>query len=105
MPIRYELLRQAILEKKQVIAVYDGYPREMCPHVLGWKNGIRHVFSFQFAGDSSQGLPAEGGWKCMEVDGLSEVSLRDGPWHTGTTENDKSEGCVELNQIEAQVAF
>lgn len=105
MPTVYELLYQAISEKKQILAVYDGYPREMCPHVLGWKNGVRHIFSFQFAGGSSQGLPPEGQWKCMDVDGLSNVSLRDGPWHTGTRKTDKPQSCVDLNQIDLEVAF
>jgi hypothetical protein len=39
MPGVYSLLYQAIEEKKQVIAMYDGYLREMCPHVFrikGW---------------------------------------------------------------------
>jgi hypothetical protein len=101
----HDLLYQAIGEKKQVIADYDGYHREMCPHVLGWKNGVRHVFSYQFAGGSSQGLPPEGQWKCMDVDGLSNVSLREGPWHTGTRKTDKPQSCVDLNQIEREVAF
>src|SRR5882724_11554948 len=63
MPGVYSLLYQAIEEKKQVIAMYDGYLREMCPHVLGSKDGVRHVLLFQFAGDSSQGLPPGGQWK------------------------------------------
>ncbi len=105
MPSVYDLLYQAISQKKQVIAVYDGYPREMCPHVLGWKNGVRHVFSYQFAGGSSTGLPAEGQWKCMDVDGLSGVSLREGPWYTGTRKTDKPQSCVDLSQIDIEVAF
>jgi hypothetical protein len=67
MPDTYALLRQAILERKHVIAEYDGFHREMCPHVLGWKDGVRHIFSFQFAGGSSKGLPPEGQWKWMSV--------------------------------------
>ena len=35
----YELIKDAILNKKQITAVYDGYYREMCPHALGTKNG------------------------------------------------------------------
>ena len=31
----------------------------------------------------SQGLPQGGQWKCMEVDGLSNVSLKEGLWFTG----------------------
>ena len=33
----YELIKDAILNKRQVFAIYKGYRREMCPHTLGWK--------------------------------------------------------------------
>jgi len=105
MPDTYSLVRQAILEKKQIIAEYDGYHREMCPHVLGMKNGVRHVLSYQFAGQTSEGLPPEGQWKCMDVDNLSQVLLRDGPWHTGVRKTNKPQRCVDLNEIDVQVAF
>jgi len=35
----YGLIRQAIIDKNIVIASYRGYIREMCPHVIGEKNG------------------------------------------------------------------
>ena len=35
----YNLIRQAILDKQQVIADYGGQRREMCPHAIGTKNG------------------------------------------------------------------
>lgn len=95
MPDVYSLLYQAIQQRKQVTAMYDGYQRELCPHLLGSKNGVRHVLSFQFAGGSSRGLPPGGQWKCMNVDGLSNVSLRDGPWLTGQGTTGKPQTCVE----------
>jgi hypothetical protein len=91
----YDLLSQAISERKQVLADYDGYHREMCPHVLGTKDGTLHVLSFQFAGDSSKGLPPGGQWKCMDVDGLSNVSLREGQWITGQRRTGKPQTCVD----------
>ncbi len=105
MPTNFELLRQAILEKKQIVANYDGLPRELCPHVLGWKDGVSHVLSFQFAGQSSKGLPPEGQWKCMNVDRLSNLMLRDGPWRTGVRKTNRPQSCVDLNQIDVEVDF
>jgi len=35
----YMKIRDAILQKLIVTADYDGFFREMCPHVLGMKNG------------------------------------------------------------------
>ena len=75
------------------------YLREMCPHVFGSKDGVRHVLSFQFAGDSSQGFPAGGQWKCMDVDGMSNVSLREGLWFTGPGKTGNPQPCVDIAHI------
>jgi len=44
----YELLRRAIVERRQVVAVYDGLRRELCPHRLGTKNGRLQCLFYQF---------------------------------------------------------
>ena len=49
----YDLIRQAIIEKKQVVAIYNGHQREMCPHVIGTKNGRQKALFYQFGGTSS----------------------------------------------------
>jgi hypothetical protein len=102
MPTNFQILKQAILEKKQVIGSYDGFPCEMCPHVVGLKRGIPNVLSFQFAGGSKTELPPGGEWKCMRVDGLLNLSLRDGPWHT---RDDHSEPQRCVDEIEIEVAY
>ncbi len=99
-----DLLIQAIQEKKQVTGYYDGLYREMCPHVIGWKGSAHHVLSYQFAGDSSKGLPPGGEWKCMDVDGISQLTLRDGSWYTDARHT-RPQTCVALNSVEAEVAF
>jgi len=98
-----ELLRAAILEKMHVKAEYDGYHREMCPHALGRKGGVRHVFSFQFAGQSSGGLRPGGEWRCMEVDKLSNVSVTKGQWRTRDDYKGPPPSCID--QIEVEVAY
>lgn len=80
----YAMLRRAILERKQVTCVFRGLHRELCPHVLGLnKSGQPQVLSFQFAGQSSKGLPTGGEWRCMPVSEMRNVNIRDGDWHTG----------------------
>jgi hypothetical protein len=76
------LIRQAIHRKQIVVATYHGFVREFCPHALGSKRRRRHVLAFQFAGDSQRGLPAEGAWRCFQVDLLQDVALRSGPWRS-----------------------
>ena len=53
----YATIRQAILDKEQVLATYHGYHREMCPHVIGWKHGEEHALFYQFGGQSGD-VPA-----------------------------------------------
>lgn len=96
----YELIREATLARRQVVATYKGHRRELCPHVLGTKNGRRHGLFFQFAGGSASTLPPGGDWRCIPVDGLEEVTIRDGPWHTGVGQGDP-ERCVDAIDVEA----
>ncbi|WGR92050.1 hypothetical protein MTX26_17385 [Bradyrhizobium sp. ISRA443] len=82
MPSRtYDLFRKAILTEHQVACSYQGRRRELCPHIIGHnKKGEEAVLAWQFAGESSGDLPQ---WRCLRLAGVSEVSLRKGPWHEG----------------------
>ena len=80
----YKLFEQAIRQRKQIVCLYRGYRRELCPIILGHKkSGEEAALTFQFAGESSS-RPASRRPVAMPV--LSDVSnaeLRDGPWHSG----------------------
>lgn len=82
----YELLRRAGARRQAVMAVYDGLPRLLCPHVLGRKAGWLHAFFYQFGGRSRRGLPATpegvGDWRCLAVEKLSQVELSTEAWRT-----------------------
>lgn len=83
----YDLIKRAIVERKQVTAVYDGLYRELCPHLLGTKQGRPQCLFYQFGGESRSGPivdGAPGNWRCLPLDGLSNVRLRDGAWHTAS---------------------
>jgi hypothetical protein len=90
----YALIRQAIAGRRPVRATYRGRVREMCPHVLGTKNGRARALFFQFAGESEGGLPPGGDWRCLAVDDLTEVSVREGPWRTARN-YDPTQSCVD----------
>ena len=51
----YDQIKEAVLKKLQVIAMYKGKYREMCPHVIGTKNGREKVLFYQFAGQPMAG--------------------------------------------------
>jgi len=77
----YMLFRKAIRTEQQVVCVYDGRPRELCPHIIGRnRNGEQVVLAWQFAGESSGKLPQ---WRCLRLALVSDVSLRKGPWLEG----------------------
>jgi len=105
MPTTYDLLRRAILEKKQVLATYDSLPREMCPHVLGLKEGRQQCLFYQFAGGSNRGIVpitdplAYQNWRCMEVAKLSDLQLRDGEWYS-ISRHTRPQTCVDVIDVE-----
>jgi hypothetical protein len=101
----YNLIRNAIINKQQVIATYNGYVREMCPHVLGLKNGRQHALFYQFAGGSSKGLDPSNprvNWRCVFVDELSNVSVREGLWHSADNHS-RPQTCVGTIDVEVDI--
>lgn len=101
----YSDVRQAILDKNQVIAHYGGHYREMCPHAIGTKNGKEQALFYQFAGDTSKG-PVTGdskdNWRCMPISGLSNVSIKSGSWHTA---DNHSQATTCIDEIDVQVDY
>jgi hypothetical protein len=102
----YQLVRQAIAEKRQVVAYYDGLYREMCPHVIGWnKRGIEQVLFYQFAGESSRGIfpinspQAFQNWRCMEIRKLEGAQLREGEW-LSISRHTRPQTCVATVDLE-----
>jgi hypothetical protein len=94
----YALIRCAIVEKKIVRAIYQGLYCEMCPHVIGIKNGRQFALFYQFGGLSNSGrIQSDGSienWRCIDIDALSEVTIEDGPWHTASYDS-KLQACVD----------
>lgn len=98
----YRLFRQAILEEKQVVCVYGGHQRELCPHIIGHTKGEEKVLAFQFGGTSSTKLPPRGEWRCLVLANVTEASLRDGPWRAGSSHR-QQQRCVEDIDLDVNV--
>lgn len=81
-------------QRKQVLCVYGGFRRELCPAVLGHSRGEEKALTFQFGGESSSGLPPGGEWRCLWLNKVSNVTLRDGPWFAGSSHT-WPQDCVE----------
>ena len=100
----YNTIREAIAKKQQVVATYNGYIREMCPHVIGYKDGKEQALFYQFAGESSSGPIVDGSEKnlrCIPIAGLSNISVRDGDWHTSTNHS-RRQTCVDRVDLEVE---
>lgn len=95
----YSLFAEAMAGRKQILCVYDGYPRELCPIVLGHSKEQEVALVYQFAGGSKDGLPHKGQWKCFHLSKVSDVKLRDGPWRAGSGHN-RPQTCVEIVDLD-----
>lgn len=101
----YEIISDAIRNKKQVIAIYQGHSRELCPHAIGTKNGRQQALFYQFGGHSSSGQIVPGSpknWKCLAINGLSNVTVRDGEWHTANNHSE-AQTCVDWIDVEVKI--
>jgi hypothetical protein len=86
--------------RKQILCVYGGYPRELCPIILGHSQGQEKALTYQFGGQSKSGLPPQGEWRCLWLSKASNVELRDGPWLAGSSHT-QPQGCVEVVDLDA----
>jgi hypothetical protein len=91
----YELFREAMAGRRQIVCTYGGYRRELCPIILGHSAGEEKALTFQFGGGSRSGLQTEGEWRCLWLSKVSDVRLRDGPWHAGSSHS-QTQGCVDI---------
>ncbi|WP_342641515.1 hypothetical protein [Rhodoligotrophos ferricapiens] len=90
----YKLFAKAMAERKQVVCVAKGFKRELCPIVLGHTRGQERALAYQFAGESTTTLPPGGDWRCIHLADVTEIQLRDGPWHAGSRHRTR-QTCVE----------
>jgi hypothetical protein len=102
----YALIRQAILEKKAIHATYSGLHREMCPHVIGLKNGKPQTLCYQYGGQSSSRLIQPDGskenWRCIEIAKLSSVRIVEtDTWHTAP-DHSRPQTCVDKVDVEVR---
>jgi hypothetical protein len=95
----YDLFAQAMRRRQQVLCVYDGYPRELCPIMLGHTDGQEVALTYQFGGKSSKRLPPGGQWKCLHLSKVSGVQLRDGSWHNGNRHMQR-QSCVDIVDLD-----
>lgn len=96
----YRLFEQAMVERRQIVCMYNGRRRVVCPIILGHSQGEERALTYQLEGGSnSRKLPPEGDWKCLTLSNVSEAHLREGPWYSGDSHKQPS-GCVQIVDLD-----
>jgi hypothetical protein len=99
----FDLFLQAAKSGLQGVCNYNGLSREVCPHVIGWGlRGEEMALVYQFAGQSSKGLPPNGEWRCLRLGDVRDAVLRTGAWHTDPSHT-KPQSCVKRIEFEVRV--
>jgi hypothetical protein len=93
------LFEQAMRQRKEIVCIYDGHPRELCPVILGHSQEQEKALTYQFGGRSKSGLPPRGEWRCLWLAKVEAIQLRDGPWRTGP-KHTRPQGCVEIVDLD-----
>ena len=101
--VNYRLFRKAIICRKQIVCIYEGSYREICPLILGHKDGQEVALSYQLKGPERLSRPTKG-WRCFKLENVRDAALRDGPWDEGashkTTQTCVDEVDVDVNKPE-----
>jgi hypothetical protein len=95
----YDLFEQAMHTRRQIVCMYAGHPRELCPVILGHSQGQEKALTYQIGGTSESGLPQTGEWRCLFLSKVRDAQLRDGPWLVGSGHT-QPQGCVQIVDLD-----
>jgi hypothetical protein len=97
MAVPYQLIRQAILDRRCASALYEDYIRVFCPRTIGKdKDGADVVEAFQYGGGHPGGLSLGGMWCCFQVSALAWISVNGDAWRTGA-DGERHSGVVDVD--------
>jgi len=98
-------LARALSERRTVRAGYHDQVRLLCPHALGWKNGVPKVLAYQAAGATSLGaLPVDRHqrWRSLFVEEISDAMIVAEPWETADSYSSRS-NCFDRIALDVEV--
>jgi hypothetical protein len=104
-PSAWEVLEQALTERRAVRAGYHGHERVLCPHALGWKNGRAKVLAYQSGGTTSIGAltpSTRQRWRSMFVDEIEHPTITDDRWETADNYSPDS-NCIDEVAVQVQM--
>jgi hypothetical protein len=81
-PTAWNVLHQAINQRRAVTATYHDRLRVICPHALGWKNGRAKALVYQTAIIGPPPPHDPRGWRSLFVDEIQNPNITDDQWQT-----------------------
>jgi hypothetical protein len=92
--LAFRLFQDAILKQQQITCSFGGHYREVCPHILGHRNGEESALVFQFGSETASKLPQGGEWRCFRLADVKDIKIRPGRWHSKTRHR-SAQRCVD----------
>lgn len=99
----YQLFARAMTDQRRVRCRYHGFPREVCPVILGHSDGQEKALTFQVGGGSKSGLPPGGQWRCLTLGEVDGAEIIDGTWRSGDSHT-APQGCVKEVDLDVNPA-
>lgn len=81
----YSRVRDALIKRQTIIAIYDNLRRELCPHVIGTTKDMERALFYQAGGSTSKGPIVPGSpdnWRCLDLQRLEIIEVREGDWES-----------------------
>lgn len=94
-PTTWNVLHQALTDRRAIRAAYHDRLRIICPHVLGWKNGRAKTLVYQTAILGPHNHDPRG-WRSLFIDEIQQAILSDDPWTTAHNYNPHTTGIDTL---------
>ena len=82
LPTAWNILHQAISQRRAIRARYHDHQRVLCPHALGWKNGRPKVLAYQTAILDHTSTTDSSGWRSMFVDEIENPLITGDQWQS-----------------------
>jgi hypothetical protein len=98
----YDTVRAALIHRRTVIAMYQGFRRELCPWAIGSKGGVPRALFYQRGGQTSTGPVTPGSpdnWRCMDLHELTILEVVDGEW-VGPTAHRRASHCLDVIDVD-----
>jgi hypothetical protein len=57
------------------------------------------VFAFQYAGETTTGMPIGGEWRCFHLDRLSHLRLNEHHWRSRSNYSLKRQTCLAIIKV------